>query len=475
MHTGRLADSLQQEFEYDLSGSPAESCPVVHTHLLALKSAIRVLRQKADPAYTTSTVPTATSGTVNKHQYNMEGTPTVPPADRTEHQDADSPPPPVLGTKLTPRNLDLDLDMDMPEALRFDNSSMAQLVHSLEGGKDSGKPKTSTEAQRNQPVMSTNPEPVHSQEFRNSCGKPQGIEERIKYLEHHAEVMIANKKFADERAQADSQAVADREIQIVAKAEELHTLVENHIEEGIEKTLRIEEKIDNHDIDIKTNASNILAVDKDLSETKSRFEMFIEKADRVLKTQQDAEIETKEHLALLKEHMDNDEHRKNQPYMRKLMEGVGDLDRDVDGQRHRKERHEARGLGSQKSEQDSTLNERGEGDRQLIDYHLTGLTLLYFELDMQGKIGETRAKIGEKLGLKHVDKSLNFLGENDNNITEVCVPSKFARWFAHLASEVTCDDRMLGPQYVNCNQFFPKWDNMAAIPADVQRKDTHSS
>lgn len=38
--------------------------------------------------------------------------------------------------------------------------------------------------------------------------------------------------------------------------------------------------------------------------------------------------------------------------------------------------------------------------------------------------------------MKHVFKSLNFLGDNDNKITEVCIPAKYALWFSHLCQTV---------------------------------------
>lgn len=67
-------------------------------------------------------------------------------------------------------------------------------------------------------------------------------------------------------------------------------------------------------------------------------------------------------------------------------------------------------------------------------------------------------------------KSVKFLGDLDNNITEVCVPAKFARWVGHLASKVTEENRVLGTQYQNCNPLIPRWENIEAIPTDVQRK-----
>lgn len=67
-------------------------------------------------------------------------------------------------------------------------------------------------------------------------------------------------------------------------------------------------------------------------------------------------------------------------------------------------------------------------------------------------------------------KSVNFLGDHDNNITEICVPAKFARWVGYLASKVQDPNRVLGTQYVECNPFIPRWDNIEAISVEVQQK-----
>lgn len=144
----------------------------------------------------------------------------------------DSPPPPASASKLTPRNLDRDLDVDMPEARCLDKNHMDQAAPSLEGRTTHGQPNPNTDSTNNhQPVRKIS-EPVYVQAFRNSCGNPTNLEERIKYLEHNAAVMLTDRRFADEKARADARAAADREIQLAAKADELHTLVENHIEDG---------------------------------------------------------------------------------------------------------------------------------------------------------------------------------------------------------------------------------------------------
>lgn len=49
----------------------------------------------------------------------------------------------------------------------------------------------------------------------------------------------------------------------------------------------------------------------------------------------------------------------------------------------------------------------------MIDYHLEGLTLVYFRREMEGSIGEMRTRISEQIDMKHVVKSIKFIGEYD--------------------------------------------------------------
>lgn len=94
---------------------------------------------------------------------------------------------------------------------------------------------------------------------------------------------------------------------------------------------------------------------------------------------------------------------------------------------------------------------------------------------MEGTIVATREKINEQIGMNHIVKSIKFLGDSDNNLTEVCVPTKFARWFGHKVSNVKTDDRILGDQCIECNPLVPRWDDTEYIPKNVQeqRKPRH--
>lgn len=68
---------------------------------------------------------------------------------------------------------------------------------------------------------------------------------------------MAKNQASNERAKVDANAAAQRELQLATKAEELHKLLENHIAEGIERTVFLENKVDSQKKYIKANASGI--------------------------------------------------------------------------------------------------------------------------------------------------------------------------------------------------------------------------
>lgn len=121
------------------------------------------------------------------------------------------------------------------------------------------------------------------------------------------------------------------------------------------------------------------------------------------------------------------------------------------------------------------LRKRGMGERHLVDHHLDGLVLLYFTREMEGTIGAARKRINEQLGMSYIVKSINFLGDSDNNLTEVCVLRKFVRWFVYKISTVKAKDRIIGDQYIDANPFIPRWDDVGLISQLVQeqRKPKH--
>lgn len=63
----------------------------------------------------------------------------------------------------------------------------------------------------------------------------------------------------------------------------------------------------------------------------------------------------------------------------------------------------------------------------LIDHHLTGLTLIYFKMAFYGNISEVRKHLENHLGLGRVIKAINFIGDGDNNSTELCILAKNLR------------------------------------------------
>lgn len=75
---------------------------------------------------------------------------------------------------------------------------------------------------------------------------------------------------------------------------------------------------------------------------------------------------------------------------------------------------------------------------------------------MEGSIDETRNKINTKKGTSYIVKSLNFLGDQGNNLTEICVPQKYARWIISQISKVKKDERVIGDHYGECYQFVPR-------------------
>lgn len=178
---------------------------------------------------------------------DMNDLPTTGGNEPTVQQLADvsSPPPPSV-SKLNPRNLTNDLDTFMPELPSFEES-MAMVMPPEEqdaghktpnlkhpttiapqdkrgettGTQQSYVPQSNTEyTAASRPIK----EPVHAAEFRQICGNPVDVEDRLKHLEHHIALLVANNRAADERAKKEANAAAMGELQLAAKAEELHTL-----------------------------------------------------------------------------------------------------------------------------------------------------------------------------------------------------------------------------------------------------------
>lgn len=131
-------------------------------------------------------------------------------------------------------------------------------------------------------------------------------------------------------------------------------------------------------MDIKPNSKKITMVANDLCETRSRFEIFVEKADKILKTQRDAEMEIKEHLKLLKEYINEAKQDGNQPNLQKPVwwGGAPKQGHWNDEKQRMKFDKDYIDTNQGRRHGDHAQARRGADDRHLIDYHLPGLTLL---------------------------------------------------------------------------------------------------
>lgn len=90
---------------------------------------------------------------------------------------------------------------------------------------------------------------------------------------------------------------------------------------------------------------------------------------------------------------------------------------------------------------------------------------------MAGIIVETRTRIHERVVMSHVVKSIKFLGDFDNNLTEICISSKLARCFTEQLSKVRTEYRVLGDPYpIDCNPFIPRWDDMELVAPDIGKR-----
>lgn len=118
----------------------------------------------------------------------------------------------------------------------------------------------------------------------------------------------------------------------------------------------------------------------------------------------------------------------------------------------------------------STLRRRGLDDRRIIDHHVDGLVLLYFAREMEGSIVETRTKIHEQVGMSHLVKSINFLGDHDNNLTEIFILGKYARWLPVQLDKIKQQDKILGEHYPECNPFEPRWDDIQLMSTEIKTR-----
>lgn len=65
---------------------------------------------------------------------------------------------------------------------------------------------------------------------------------------------------------------------------------------------------------------------------------------------------------------------------------------------------------------------------------------------MEGSIGEVIANISKHICMHHILKSINFLGDRENNLTEVCVHEVcYVVWTQGQSDED--EDKVLGVSY----------------------------
>lgn len=329
-HTSRLVAAWQILIEFDVRGSPAEACPVIYIHRQALKSVIKELLN-----YQRTSRPVTASQT--QHQPRQQAVSPIKmdktPPTHTTHPELGSPPPPPSPVKLNPRNLSPDLDFDMLGSPQFDDNTANNMIgcsptvllktplsesteeeRSANEGQEGNGPNVQSRMPRGQSSQTSNEnddseslralqEPEFAAHFRDLCGNPVGVEERLKYLEHHAAMLISNNRKADERAQFAEKAAAERDYQLAAKENELRAMVEDHITNGVERVTIIEENLEHHKAEIQINTSNIEYIRADLKETKSRFDLFVEKAESLMQSQKVTAEKNKQHLELLSNHM----------------------------------------------------------------------------------------------------------------------------------------------------------------------------
>lgn len=110
------------------------------------------------------------------------------------------------------------------------------------------------------------------------------------------------------------------------------------------------------------------------------------------------------------------------------------------------------------------LVDRNDPIRRLIDYNLQGLTALYFVREKQGKIGMVRSLLERQLRLGRIIKGLNFIDDEENEVTEIVLQAKHTNAF--IAENETVRQKnlknntrkiILGEHIENCNPYVPVW------------------
>lgn len=128
--------ALQLVLEYNVKGTPAKTCPTLHIHRLALRTAIRELNRTTKPKqsspqtvtfHSENTSSGAIRSSVTKSR-TMDSKPATNNAKNVVHKGVYSPPLPPSTIKLTPRSLSSDLQIDMSESLGFDDNTAVLML-----------------------------------------------------------------------------------------------------------------------------------------------------------------------------------------------------------------------------------------------------------------------------------------------------------------------------------------------------------
>lgn len=392
----------------------------------------------------------------------------------------DSPPPPFTPSALNPRNLSNEMDIGIPAALYFGDETTNKntgpppppLPTPLSDQHDNALELQNPAGDAEDEELSELQRPLGAQNFREFCGNPKNDEERTQHLEHHVGHLIMANRAAEGRERVrkfDEQNLRE-------KMDELNAIVSKHTSQ-LKELPALRTATDLNTKNTTRNANKISDINRETKSIRVEFNSFVQKAEKAMNTQTDAATGTQKQLALLMKHLNINEGGQGDTYAQKAMTNMPKKgEQNLEGwETHGKQDPNGTRVHDQRpppppAPSEPQLRKRGTSDRHLIDHHLEGLELLYFTREMEGTIGAARTKINEHIGMNYVVKSINFLGDSDNNLTEVCVPHKFARWFAHKVSTIKAADRVIGDQYIDCNPFVPKWDDVELIPQKVQEQ-----
>lgn len=113
------------------------------------------------------------------------------------------------------------------------------------------------------------------------------------------------------------------------------------------------------------------------------------------------------------------------------------------------------------------LVDREDPVRRLINHNLQGLTTLYFVREKQGSIGMVRSLIERQLELGRVIKGLNFIGDDENEVTEIITTTKHGKAIIaandnllQMNAKKKVRRNILGPFIQECNPYSPIWTNL---------------